>query len=155
MGGHVSAPVEGKIWLWGQLQARGEESFEPSIHFFHPLLESWSVTGSSGLHPPGVKQSACTSAGHYMYTLGGSDNAGTKKYGSLHQLDTKTLTWSLLSSTGPTKHGCGMVAYSDKLILFGGYGDIPSHPGAEFNSGSGWSNELNMFDLKKGERMSC
>ena len=57
------------------------------------------------------------------------------------------------------KSGCGMVSYLDKLILFGGYGipSGPTQPGAQFiknskyTDGRGWTNELHMFDVQKGE----
>ena len=51
-----------------------------------------------------------------------------------------------------------MVAYGNKLVLFGGYGipSGPTQPGAEFvkntsfTDGRGWTNELHSFDLKTG-----
>ena len=54
-----------------------------------------------------------------------------------------------------------MIALNGKLLLFAGYG-IPSasgltQPGAKFikdsnySDGSGWTNELQLFDLKEGE----
>ena len=54
------------------------------------------------------------------------------------------------------KAGCGMVSYDDQLILFGGYGTPsgPTQPGAEFvehTGGAGWTNELHMFNVQKGE----
>ena len=76
-----------------------------------------------------------------------------------HQLDTRTWTWKQLSGTGPMrKGGCGMVAYDSRLVLFGGfrlsYG--PTQPGAEFikkgDGNYGWTNELQIFDLKEGEK---
>ena len=52
-----------------------------------------------------------------------------------------------------------MIAYDKKLVLFGGYGipSGPTQPGAQFvkntqyTSGSGWTNELHVFDLEEGE----
>ena len=55
-----------------------------------------------------------------------------------------------------------MVAFDRKLLLFGGYGNLsgPIQPGAKFiknvinsdsSGGSGWANELHLFDLKEGE----
>ena len=57
------------------------------------------------------------------------------------------------------KIACGLIAFDRKLLLFGGDG-IPSgrtQRGAKFikdsdySDGSGWTNELHLFDLKEGE----
>ena len=57
------------------------------------------------------------------------------------------------------KVGCGMVSFhQDKLAVFGGYGIPrgPTQPGAMFTKntnhtdGSGWSNELHVFDITEG-----
>ena len=91
---------------------------------------------------------------------GGVD--GSRVLNCLHQLDTQSWTWSELTKSGPMrKGGCGMIAFDRKLLLFGGDG-IPSGPtqsGAKFikiknsnnTDGSGWTNELHLFDLKEGE----
>ena len=52
-----------------------------------------------------------------------------------------------------------MIAFDRKLLLFGGYGypSGPTQTGAKFikdsnySGGSGWTNELHLFDLKEGE----
>ena len=52
-----------------------------------------------------------------------------------------------------------MIAFDRELLLFGGDGisSGPSQPGAKFikdsnySYGSGWTNELHLFDLKEGE----
>ena len=75
-----------------------------------------------------------------------------------------TLEWTQLttpdSSSGPMKKtGCGMIAYNGCLVLIGGHGFPcgPIQPGAEFvkndrsTDSSGWSNELHVFDVRKGE----
>ena len=128
-----------------------------SVHSFDQLLEFWAENESSGIPPPGLYFGACTSAGHHVYVYGGSH--GSHRHCSLHQLDTRSWTWKQLSSAGPMrKTGCGMVAHDSKLVLFGGHG-VPSGPtqaGAEYmknskyTSGAGWTNELHLFDLKKG-----
>ena len=52
-----------------------------------------------------------------------------------------------------------MVACSSNLVLFGGYGSfsVPIDPGITFvrdtrySDNRGWTNELHIFDLNKGE----
>lgn len=120
-----------------------------SIHCFDPSLESWTDKKCSGDPPPGIYGGACASSGHYIYVYGGYD--GSEYQSSLHQLDTKSLTWKQLSSTGPMrKGGCGMVAYDNKLVLFGGYG-CPSSPTRPEVVDARHSDELHIFDLKLGE----
>ena len=90
--------------------------------------------------------------------FGGFD--GSVDLNSLHQLDTQSWTWSELTKSGPMrKAGCGMIAFDRNLLLFGGYGlpSGPTQPGAKFINDSkytyhrGWTNELHLFDFKKGE----
>lgn len=155
--GYFSASVEGKFCVWGGVTKDfPEENLTSSVQCFDPVLESWVHVGCSGPPPPGFYRGACTSSGRRLYLYGGVN--GLRYQSSLHQLDTKSWTWKQLS-TGPTRKGrCGMVAYSDKLVLFGGYG-VPSGPtqqGAEFIEDSnypsrGWTNEQHIFHLKDGE----
>ena len=120
-------------------------------------LEQWEEVRAEGPPPPGLYRGACASAGHHLYAYGGTD--GNQLKGSLHQLDTRTSTWTQLdTSAGPMrKSNCGMVSHGEDLILFGGYGvpSAPTQPGAEFikdgNYASGWTNELHRFNLKEGE----
>ena len=154
---HFSTVVENYLYVWG---GRGEEEADVSIvHHYDPNTETWSDKRCEGSPPPGSRDGACASIGHHLYTYGGYDVAG-HNHGTLHGLDTKSWMWSQLSSDGPmNKWGCRMIAYGCKILLFGGNG-VPSgpiQPGAEFakdtsaSYGSGWTNEVHIFDLKEGE----
>lgn len=160
--GHISTPVEDKICMLGgntENFAMEKKGLTSSVYCFDPLSESWMNTATSGLPAPGLYGGACASAGHHLYVYGGTDSSGTDSR-SLHQLDLRTCTWNQLSGDGPRKkRACGMIAYSNQLVLFGGYG-VPSGPtqqGTEFIEnhdgnldGSGWTNELHAFDLNEG-----
>ena len=145
---------ESSPYVWGGLSKSKLSSVH--VHSFDPLLESWSEERCDKYHPPGLSLGACASAGHYFYVYGGKDGSN-----NLHQLDTKSGTWKQFSSVGPMrKIGCKMVAYGSKLALFGGYGypSGPTQPGAEFalnklNGNDGWTNELHIFDINKGEEV--
>ena len=154
--GHFSAAVEERMVLYGGVT---RDFLKPSrVHLFDPYQESWCEATTQGPTPPGLYNGACASSRHNLYVFGGYD--GAERHGSLHQLDTSTLCWSILSTTGPMrKVGSRMISYDDQLLLFGGHG-VPSgstQPGAEFvndtryTSGTGWTNELHTFSLKKGE----
>ena len=150
--GHFSAPVEDHLVLWG-----GEKG--ELAHTFNQFSESWSSKQCQGPSPPdGLYNGASAYAGHHLYLYGGHD--GSRYHNSLHQLDTRSWTWSHLSSAGPMcKVGCGMVTYGEKLLCFGGYG-IPSDTtqpadfvkNSNLEDGTGWTNELYAYDLCKGER---
>ena len=164
--GHLSAAVEGKFCVWGGCTNNFREERDrliSSFHSFDPLKESWTSKSCSGLRSGhhGIYDCASASAGHFIYMYGGSD--GVKWHSSLYRLDTRSGKWKELSGTGPMeKVDCSIVATSEKLVLFGGYGisSGPSQPGAKFvrskNSlGRGWTNELHVFDLKEGIITSC
>lgn len=161
--GHISAPVDGKLYVWGghtkKFSSQAKRKLASTLHVFNPIMESWKDQSTTGVPPPGLFGGACASAGDCLYVYGGSD--GPYYYSSLHKLDTKTSVWSLLASDGPIRMvGGRMIEHNNNLLLFGGYG-VPSESGAEFvknshlDSGIGWSNKLYAFDLKKGERMIC
>ena len=163
----ASAPVEGQLLVWGG-HSRGLEEggvspddFVSAVYKFDSYLETWTHLNPGG-PPPTGRLCACASAGHYLYTFGGED----PPTGSLYQLDTATSVWTELPANkdGPMKKdACGMVVHEDSIVLFGGEG-IPSgpiQPGSDFientneTDGSGWTNELHIFNLKKGQDIAC
>jgi N-acetylneuraminic acid mutarotase len=154
--GQQSTVVEEKLCIYGgRTKDFRKELLALSIQVFDPLLEVWTKEDCNGVPPPGIYDGACASTGHHFYVYGGND--GKHYHGSLYQLDTRSLTWALLSSDGPMKQsGCRMVAYDNKLVLFGG-DECPSdsiQTGAEFNKhsdGRGRTNDLHIFDLKEGK----
>ena len=93
--------------------------------------------------------------------FGGYD--GTSYSASLHQLDTRSMTWTQLSPQcdgGPMrKSGCQMIYYNNSLIIIGGYG-IPSgelQSGSQFTAnkhyqdGRGWTNEIHVYNITQGK----
>ena len=93
--------------------------------------------------------------------FGGDED--TFNYASLHQLDTKSMTWTLLSlphDSGPMrKHGCQMIYSNNSLIIIGGYG-APSgelQPGSQFTMnkkslyGRGWTNETHIYNISRSK----
>ena len=160
--GHFSAAVVDQLYVWGGLTKdflKEKNSLASTIHCFHPVLESWEHHKCSGSVPPALYWGACTSTKGNLYLYGGWN--GPHCHGCLYQLDTESLKWQELSSAGPMrKVGCGMVSYGTKLVVFGGYGILsgPIQPGTQFlkdtkyTSGSGYTNELHIFDLEAGKR---
>ena len=119
--------------------------------------------GTKGDLPPWLCFDSSASSGHHIYTYGGYD--GQADQGALYTFNTKTLLWTKLASYSTEspmrKSACGMVVYKNELVVFGGYG-IPSasiQPGSQFVpslvqcDGSGWTNEMHLFDLDAGEAL--
>ena len=156
------APVEGELYLYGgrtgdfdERKKRPESSTD--LEIFDPKLETWRSVKTKGHPPPLLYNGACASSDHHLYICCGFDKSS--RHNSLYQLDTRTLTWTELSSSdrsGPRKKiGCRMVCYKQKLVLFGGDCDTtgPTQPGASYEDH--YTNELHTFDLNKGERVFC
>ena len=162
---HFSTAVKGHLCVSGGLTKGSTKEKGELVHTFNQLSESWSSKQCQGPSPPGgLYYGASTHAGHHLYLYGGHD--GSHFQNSLHQLDTRSWTWSShLSSAGPMgKTGCRMVSYDETLLCFGGYGDLSdtTQPGAEFTKdrriGSGyrgWTNEFHAYDLTRGEETGC
>ena len=157
--GHFSAPVEGHLCVWGGSTKDSTKEKGELVYTFDQHSESWSSKQCQGPSPPdGLYAGASAYAGHHLNLYGGHN--GSCCQNSLHQLDTRSWTWSHLSTAGSMrKTGCRMVTYDEILLCFGGYG-FPSdttQPGAEFTKdswftdGGGWTNEIHTYDLRTGE----
>ena len=139
---HVSALVDGKVYVWGGDTRPAEDA--ATINCFQPLWESWSQSDCIGPTPRGLECAACASAGHHLYVYGGHNEKG-RHCSSLHQLDLRTNTWRMISSGrgGPKgKIGCGLTVHdsSSNLLLIGGQDEYGST-----------TEEIHTFDLKEGE----
>ena len=165
---HRAASVGAKCYLWGgivqNLSESGRKKLASAVDIFDQYLETWEEHTTKGVPPPGLYSGACASLLNSFYSFGGED--GTSYYNTLHRLDPTTLEWKELQplnqADGPMKKGgCGMVPIlQDKLATFGGDGIPmgPTQPGAIFTKsthpdGSGWSNELHIFDITECEHL--
>ncbi len=126
------------------------------IQIYECTTESWKELPTSGTPPPGIYGCATSYSCYVLYLFGGRD--GTSYHASLHQLDTRSMTWKQLSpqhDSGPMrKSECQMIYYNDSLIVIGGCG-IPSgelHSGSQFTrrkhhqDGRGYTNEIHKYN---------
>lgn len=154
--GHFSTAVEGQLYVYGGRTedfAQERSSLASTVHVFDPSQESWQEKRPEGPAPPGLVDGACASVGHHAFFYGGHD--GTEQHGSLHQLDTRTLSWTQLSASGPMRtSACEVISYDDKLLLFGDHTQSGAK-NAGFNDGGVSTNELHTFCLKGGEGVAC
>ena len=136
---HFSFATDRELWVYGgDTVGWGEPATK--IYTFNTSSEAWveATTGESDSPPPQLRNGACTSSGYDLYIYGGYD--GSHYHGSLYQLDCRNLKWTKFSGGGPrAKWGCGMIPCEGWFWLFGGRG------------AAGPTNELHVFDLKKGE----
>ena len=135
-----------------------------SIQMYDPFTETWVEIPTIGTPPEGLYIGTATYFDHFLYTYGCHN--GTSYSCSLNQLDTRSYTWTQLSSQhecGPMrKEGCGIIYYNNSLIICGGYG----FPSSELQAGSqfikrtkymdgiGWTNEIHMFNISEGSKLS-
>ena len=163
---HCAAQVGENCYLWGgHFSGKDQKSPTLSLQRFHPINGMWETKTTTGDAPFGLLDGACTTVSKSLYHFGGND--GDQFYNSLHCLECDTLQWSELhtSANRPMpKSGCGIVTYLEEalsaasLILFAGYGKpvSPTEPGARFipdtrfSGWRGWTNEMHLFNLKKG-----
>ena len=165
--GHTSVVYKGKVYMWGgrtvDWSSSQQRTVANTVHIFDTNSELWLSRETTGPPHPGLINSASLLFGDVIYFFGGRD--GKSYYNSLHQLDLEQLMWRNVqprhTSHAPMKKAdSGMVSFGqDKLVLFAGYG-FPSprvHPWSIFipnkrvTDGSGWCNELHLYDAKTGE----
>ncbi len=131
------------------------------IQFYECSTESWKELPTFGTPPPGIYDCATAYSDHIFYLFGGRDV--TSFQATLHQLDTRSMTWEQLSpqhDSGPMrKSACQMIYYNDSLIIIEGYG-IPSgglQSGSQFTEnilrqdGRGWTNEIHKYHISQGK----
>ena len=164
--GHCAAQIGEKSYFWGgrtqNFSTSGRKTLQAEIEIFNICHVTWSKKNVNGAAPPGLYGGACTVVSETLYHFGGYD--GHSRYNTLHSLDTVSLDWRALHghTQNPAdqpmqKSGCGLVTYADaaSLVLFAGYGvpHGPTQPGSRFvqttklSHGSGWTNELHLFNL--------
>ena len=175
-GGHISFSINGNMYVWGGVTHDDEDESSSdgilanSIEQFDPYLEMWTHITTEGTPHPGRNGAANALFGEQMYMYGGAQDIGKDTYaGVLSSLDLNTFTWSLLCPAGTIgapmrKTGCGMVHLNhDKLAVIGGYGTPtgPTQPGSSFirhtrfNDGRGWTNEIHLFDINRGNHIQA
>ena len=153
-----SAEAGGLHYLW---RGKGPGERATTVGIYDPLTEQWTLQPTTGPPPPGVGYGGCASLENHFYCFGGYD--GCSFFSDLHKLDLETFQWSKLHARNDPsewplcKTGSGVVTVNKKtLACFGGYCNAPTKPGSTFTrntklaNGSGWTNELHLFDLQEG-----
>ena len=151
--GHPFIASAGKlVYLWG-----GVGDAEPEmVLIYHHNTETWMREVTKGLHPPtGLRNGGCAISGQCLYLYGGYD--GVSDQGDLYQRNIENWTWRKVcdgGAVGPGKKvGCRMISYQDQLLVVGGgYGNTPSSRQAGASCESGYTNEVQSYNLTTGKR---
>ena len=131
------------------------------VEIFDPYSESWEQRQVEGNAPsPGTYEAASASLHDDLFSFGGFDGRD-HYFNTVHRLDTKTWCWSQVSPQNADgapmpKTGCGMIAFRNSLVVFGGYGRPrgPTKPQSFikdiYTDGRGYTNEFHIYNLSEG-----
>ena len=164
---HSAVSWRGKVYIRGGSTPKfdtdkGKRDLASTIEEYDPTNQVWRQLTTTGTLHPGLSAVACVTFGSHMYAYGGLGRRDLCD--TLSKQNLKTLMWTQLSQEaagGPMKKdACGMAHFDgDKLAVIGGYANPsgPIQPGStfilneRFNWGSGWTNEIHIFDITKGK----
>ena len=163
---HISGRVGSKLVVQGgrtkDFSEKSIQQLSSVVEIFDPYSELWEQRQVQGGAPsPGTFAAASASLHDDLFSFGGTDDR--QFFNTLHRLDSKTWRWSQVSPQNADgapmhKYGCGMIAFRNSLVVFGGYGIPrgPTEPGSSFikntrfTDGSGWTNEFHIYNLSEG-----
>ena len=162
--------ISGRVWSLivvqgGRTKDFSEESkqhLSSVVEIFDPYSESWEQRQVEGNAPsPGTYAAASASLHDDLFSFGGSDGRDLY-FNTVHRLDTKTWCWSQVSPQNADgapmpKIACGMIAFRNSLVVFGGYGRPRGRTepqsfikNTSFTDGRGWTNEFHIYNLSEG-----
>ena len=141
---HVAVGIWNKLHVWGGDSGFNKESEElaSKVELFDILTGIWEKETTFGTPQPGLRSSAYTTIGTFLYSFSGFD--GTSTYRSLYQLNTESWEWKKLVARNPSsapirRTASKMVALDEeRLLVFAGY------------TASEYTNELHVFKIPDG-----
>ena len=162
---HISGRVRSKVVVQGgvtkDFSEKSKQHLSSVVEIFDPYSESWEQRQVEGNSPsPATCRAASASLHDDLFSFGGYDSRDY--FNTVHRLDTKTWCWSQVSPQNADgapmlKGGCGMIAFKNSLLVFGGYGR-PRQPterqsfikSTSYTDGRGWTNEFHIYNLSEG-----
>ena len=159
---HISGRVGSLIVVQGGETEESKQHLSSVVEIFDPYSESWEQRQVEGNAPsPGTYIAASASLHDDLFSFGGGDGENYF-FNTVHRLDTKTWYWSQASPQNADgapmpKRGCGMIAFRNSLVVFGGYGGPrgPTEPqsfikSASYTDGREWTNEFHIYNISEG-----
>ena len=132
---HISGCVGSKLVVQGgrtkDFSEKSKQQLISVVEILDPYYELWEQRQVQGVAPsPGTYGAASASLNDDLFSFGGWDDR--QYFNTLHRLDSKTWRWSQVSPQNADgapmpKAGCGMIAFRNSLVVFGGHG-IPQGP---------------------------
>ena len=162
---HISGRVGSLVVVQGgktkDFSEESKQHLSSVVEIFDPYSESWEQRQVEGNAPsPGTYIAAGASLHDDLFSFGGED--GGDLFNTVHRLDTKTWCWSQVSPQNADgapmpKFGCGMVAFRNSLVVFGGYGrprgQTEPQSFIKGTGGRGWTNEFHIYNLSEGKHV--
>ena len=160
---HISGCVGSLIVVQGgqtkDFSGKIKQHLSSVVEIIDPYSESWEQRQVKGNAPlPGTYGAASASLHDDLFSFGGEDGRDLF-FNTVHRLDTKTWCWSQVSPQNADgapmpKCRCGMIAFRNSLVVFGGYGrpQGPTKPQSFIKGtvGRGWTNEFHIYNLSEG-----
>ena len=160
---HISERVENLAVVQGgwtkDFSEESKQHLSSVVEIFDPYSESWEQRQVEGNTPaPGTYEAASASLHDDLFSFGGEDES-ENYFNTVHRLDTKTWCWSQVSPQNADgapmpKTGCGMIAFRNSLVVFGGYGrpQGPTEPQSFIKGGGdqGYTNEFHIYNISEG-----
>ena len=160
---HISGRVGSLAVVQGgvteDFSEKSKQHLSSVVEIFDPYSESWEQRQVEGNAPsPGTYNAASTSLHDDLFSFGGEDG-NDHYFNTVHRLDIKMWCWSQVSPQNADgapmpKTGCGMIAFRNSLVVFGGYGrpQGPTEPQSfiKGTGGRGWTNEFHIYNLSEG-----
>ncbi len=144
--------------MYGGILEKDTKQLSKVVQIYECSTESWRELPTTGTAPPGLHGGATAYSDHILYLFGGLDDTS---YGSLHQLDTRSMTWTELSpqqDSGPmSKYGCEMIYYNNSLLVIGGFCVLSGNLLSRFPyfrslvKDHGITNEIHIYNISQGK----
>ena len=162
---HISGRVESLIVVQGgrteDFSEESKQHLSSVVEIFDPYSELWEQRLIGGNAPSsGTYRTASASLHDNLFSFGGWN--GRDFFNTVHRLDTKTWCWSQVSPQNADgapmpKIACGLIAFRNGLLVFGGYG-VPRGPtepqsfikSTSYTDGRGCTNEFHIYNLSEG-----
>ena len=161
---HISGRVGSLIVVQGgetkDFSEERRQHLSSVVEIFDPYAESWEQREVEGNPPsPGICRAAIASLHGDLFLFGGTDDRDS--FNTVHRLDTKAWCWSQVCPQNAdgapmAKWSCGMIAFRDSLVVFGGYGapQGPVEPQSYIkdirHDDIGWTNEFHIYNFREG-----
>lgn len=127
--GHSAALIGKQLFIFGGCgNLDGDETFYDDVYVLNTETFMWRRIVPSGIPPSKRESHSCSSWNSKIIVIGGQDSSSFY-HSDVHILDTDTLAWCKLNTTGqilPPRAGHTTVSLGKNLFIFGGFTDNKS-----------------------------